>query len=228
MSISQEVLDHTLLAEFAYLRLEDYEFEYNDINKLKEFISKTVDINRQTKMENILDKYEIINFESFDGLGESDLQMMLLKDKSTGEYVISYRGTAGFHDLVITDIAQMGLKLDDNDQFKESLTVTNYWKELYGLNSSNTTLSGHSLGGALAQLNSYYYGFSAYTINAFGFDDATTGGIPIVLDGYLSNQEILDNAVKNTDNIYNYISVAGNYPDFIAGGLTDIVGGLVK
>ena len=111
MSISQEVLDHTLLAEFAYLRLEDYEFEYNDINKLKEFISKTVDINRQTKMENILDKYEIINFESFDGLGESDLQMMLLKDKSTGEYVISYRGTAGFHDLVITDIAQMGLKL---------------------------------------------------------------------------------------------------------------------
>lgn len=49
-----------------------------------------------------------------------------------------------------------------------------------------------------------------------------------MLDGYLSNQEILDNAVKNTDNIYNYISVAGNYPDFIAGGLTDIVGGLVK
>ena len=101
-----------------------------------------------------------------------------------------------------------------------------YWVIAEVRNSSNTTLSGHSLGGALAQLNSYYYGFSAYTINAFGFDAATTGGIPIVLDGYLSNQEILDNAVKNTDNIYNYISVAGNYTDFIAGGLTDIVGGL--
>lgn len=35
MSISQEVLDHTLLAEFAYLKLENYEFEYNDIDKCK-------------------------------------------------------------------------------------------------------------------------------------------------------------------------------------------------
>ena len=230
MNITQEVLDYTLLAEFVYVELEKYKFEYDDKKELEDFIRNKelsdVAIHRQEKMIGVLNKYEIVAFESFDAIGESDLQMMLLKDKSTGEYVISYRGTAGFHDAVITDLAQMGLKLDANDQFKESLVVTNYWKELYGLNSSNTTLSGHSLGGALAQLNSYYYGFSAYTINAFGFDAATTGGIPIVLDGYLSNQEILDNAVKNTDNIYNYISVAGNYPDFIAGGLTDIVGGL--
>ena len=85
MSISQEVLDYTLLAEFAYLELENFEFEYNNIDQLKVFIGKTVDINRQTKMEDTLDKYEIINFESFDALGESDLQMMLLKDKVSGE-----------------------------------------------------------------------------------------------------------------------------------------------
>lgn len=29
MNISQEVLDYTLLAEFAYLELENFEFEYN-------------------------------------------------------------------------------------------------------------------------------------------------------------------------------------------------------
>lgn len=63
MNISQEVLDHTLLAEFAYLKLENYEFEYNNIDELKLFIENTVDIDRQSKMISILDKYEIINFE---------------------------------------------------------------------------------------------------------------------------------------------------------------------
>ena len=65
MSISQEVLDHTLLAEFAYLKLENYEFEYNDIDKLKEFIENTIDIDRQDKIKSVLEKYEIINFPSF-------------------------------------------------------------------------------------------------------------------------------------------------------------------
>jgi hypothetical protein len=43
MSISQKVLDYTLLAEFAYLELENYKFNYNDIEELTDFIKKKGD-----------------------------------------------------------------------------------------------------------------------------------------------------------------------------------------
>lgn len=225
MQSNQFIEEMGLLAELSYVNFRDISLSKNNIDWIsnaKDDIRSDKDA-REEVLIKLLETYEIVDFQSFDGLDESDLQMMLLKDKSTGEYVISYRGTAGFHDLVITDFAQMGLKLNDNDQFKDSLTVTNYWKELYGLNTSNTTLSGHSLGGALAQLNSYVFGFETYTINAFGFDAATIGGT-INMEAVLYNIGYRNMGVQNTDNIYNFISESGIFRDFVSGDLTDIVG----
>jgi len=107
MAINLETaLTNGLLAELAYLKLENNWFSINNknnknIDDIKEFLDSSKINNgkllsdkeyedltgippyRLEAMESLLNQYEIINFESFDAIGESDLQMMLLKDKST-------------------------------------------------------------------------------------------------------------------------------------------------
>jgi hypothetical protein len=233
----QFIEDMGLLAELSYVDFRDVSLlgisgeNSNWKNNAKYDI--TDKDGRESTLEKLLDTYEIVDFIDHGALLEgnlnngSGLQMLLLK--SGNNYVIAYRGTAGLHDLVITDVAQMGLKLNDNDQFKESLEQTQKWIDIVKANNSNATftLTGHSLGGALAQLNSYVYGFETYTINAFGFDAATAGGV-VNMQAVLTNIGYRNMGVQNTSNIYNFIAEGGCWQDFIAGGLTDLVGAFTK
>lgn len=108
----------------------------------------------------------------------SGFQGMLLENNApkAGEpkYVIAFRGTEpdqGFgelkKDLLIADIAYMGTGRVPQ-QMKDAMDFVERMKVDYGINSSNTNFTGHSLGGAIAGMASYVYGFETYTYNGFG------------------------------------------------------------
>ena len=77
MNDDKKVEVHGLLAELAYLKLEDYNGSYTDFEVLKDFMDKRdtktnkliggIDDGRQDKMLNLLNDYEIIDFKSDDG-----------------------------------------------------------------------------------------------------------------------------------------------------------------
>ncbi len=105
---------------------------------------------------------------------DSGFQGMLLQDNQTGEFVIAFRGTEPnqgldelYNDLIIADILYMGTGRGPQ-QMKDAMDFVNKMKDLHGLNSTNTTFTGHSLGGALAGMASYVYGFETYTYNGYG------------------------------------------------------------
>jgi hypothetical protein len=238
MNTMKYIEEMGLLAELSYVDFRDISLLKNNsgwkINANQDIDSEdNQKAGRVDTLQKLLNTYEIVDFIDHGALLEgnlnigSGLQMLLLK--SGNNYVIAYRGTGGLHDGVITDVAEMGLKLMDNAQFKESLEQTQKWIDSVKASNSNATftLTGHSLGGALAQLNSYVYGFETYTINAFGFDAATAGGV-VNMQAVLTNIGYRNMGVQNTSNIYNFIAEGGLWQDFISGGLTDLVGAFQK
>ncbi len=106
MQSNQFIEEMGLLAELSYVNFRDISLSKNNIDWIsnaKDDIRSDKDA-REEVLIKLLETYEIVDFQSFDGLDESDLQMMLLKDKSTGEYVISYRGIAS--EVVLLDIKE--------------------------------------------------------------------------------------------------------------------------
>lgn len=97
----------------------------------------------------------------------TDLQMALLQvgDRK----VVAFRGTASASDWG-TDI-QMGIStligVLANQFTPAGVTLAN-WIRDFSLSSSNTTIVGHSLGGALAQYFGANTGFETLTYNAYG------------------------------------------------------------
>ena len=96
--------DQGLLAELAYLKLENDWFEgktdgkqrsiYN-MEDVKNFIdSKYSDIDEDKKpiMKDLLDRYEIISF-SATKFNSGDFQAMFVKEKSTNQITYAIRGT---------------------------------------------------------------------------------------------------------------------------------------
>ena len=77
---------------------------------------------------------------------DSGMQALLLE--SGGEYVIAFRGTAGWIDIGID--ATIGLD-NINDQYNDAVAFVNIMKTTYDISNSSLTLAGHSLGGILAQ-----------------------------------------------------------------------------
>lgn len=175
MNFSENIKDLGLLSELAYLKLEDSYFSDEDYSYIKiddffksklntdnEYTGTGVD-NSKDSMLAILDKYDIKHFKSF----SSGLQLMILEDKSNPEeYVLSFRGTEfNLFSADITSDFEMALG-NETDQMKDAL---NYVKDLQQngikaddgsviippLTKENTTVTGHSLGGALAQYIGY-------------------------------------------------------------------------
>ena len=78
---------------------------------------RDIEPHRVEAIKSLLDKYEIVKFASDDKSLESDFQGMLLKDKVSGEYIVSFRGTAGLTDAFV-DIASGTLNI--NAQYNEA------------------------------------------------------------------------------------------------------------
>ncbi|MEK6658100.1 MAG: hypothetical protein AABY36_00295 [Campylobacterota bacterium] len=228
--VTSKELNYGLLAELSYVNFDFASFGNSIEAKVhaKGLIETQIEENkRKEPLKDLLSTYEIVDFKST----SSGMQALLLKD-SSGHYTIAYRGTETnfsglFQDLLVADILGMGLKVVPKFQFMDALDVTSQWMGTYNLNSSNTTVSGHSLGGGLAQLSSYTFGFEAYTYNAFGFDAATSGyrTTANAMLSVLEDTSYRTNALKNISNIYNFFAMGEDYQDVISGGLTELVDG---
>ena len=109
MHIGKETVTNGLLAEFGYVKLESYNHDIHNIEKLKNFIDDEklsgVKPDRQEAMKEVLQNYNILDFKTTD----SGMQAMFLQEKSTGETKLLFRGTefeasgAGWNDLVVAD-----------------------------------------------------------------------------------------------------------------------------
>lgn len=110
----------------------------------------------------------------------TDLQMALYQNTETGNYVVAFRGTESASDWG-TDI-QMGISTIIGvlaNQFTPADAKLSQWIDKFGLSASNTTIVGHSLGGALAQYFGASTGFETLTYNAYGagnIDGVSSGG----------------------------------------------------
>jgi len=131
---------------------------------------RDISLDHKDKMLALLNDYEIVDFKSDDGIGESDFQGMLLKEKATDEYVIAFRGTDGKMDAAV-DAGMANPILNHNFQFNEAKTFVNEMKEKYNIANENLTLTGHSLGGILVQQVAATEQIKGYTYNAMGADE---------------------------------------------------------
>ena len=100
-------------------------------------------------------------------------QGVLYKNLSTGEYVLAHRGTetkAGLAELVrdaaLTDLGMVRASL--NVQTADALAFTRMAIELVRQEGGVLTVTGHSLGGCLAQITASHYGLRGETFNAYG------------------------------------------------------------
>lgn len=116
-----------------------------------------------------------------------------LYQSATGDYVIAVRGTEPFAldgdmttnvNMFVSTIADML-----PSAFIEALQFIEPLMETYNLNSSNTTIVGHSMGGSIAQYLGASTGFKTLTYNAYG-----VGNIDMVPD-------------SSGENITNYITM---------------------
>ena len=103
--------------------------------------------------------------------------LLLNNSPTAGEpkYVFAFRGTEPgqwYKDLIIADFAYMGTGTAPQ-QMKDAMAFVQNQMALRPeeINSNNTVFTGHSLGGSLAGMASYIYGFDAYTYNGFGIQN---------------------------------------------------------
>ena len=99
---------------------------------------------------------------------DSGLQLALY-DNSAGSFVIAVRGTDPYGDWG-TNI-RMFVSTHSNmlpNTFIEAQQVITQLINTEGLNSSNTTIVGHSMGGSTAQYLGSTSGFKTLTYNAYG------------------------------------------------------------
>ena len=115
-------------------------------------------------------------FINFDTGIFTGFQVALYKNPQ-GKYVIAFAGTDSILDG-ITDIS-MGIHTliaGVTSQFTQGEAVVSKWMDQLGLSVSNTTIVGHSLGGALAQYFGAKTQFETLTYNAYGIGNEVSGG----------------------------------------------------
>lgn len=101
----------------------------------------------------------------------TDMQALLLKNESTGQFVIAFRGTEGTAGDILSDI--MNGFINYNPQIADARDFVNEMLINHaniGLSSSNLTLTGHSLGGMLTQAIGSEMRIPGYAFNPYGME----------------------------------------------------------
>lgn len=114
--------------------------------------------------------------------------------KKGNDIAISYRGTDSLGDFILSDIP-IGTKILLPAQYKNANEVYKEIKQMYP--KANITLTGHSLGGSLAQLISAENNCPAVTFNPYGTGDILNH------TGYNRKDLNIINYGNPKDNIFN-------------------------
>lgn len=112
-------------------------------------------------------EYRILEHAS----GKAGYQGYIYQAVDTREIVVSHRGTAGLSD-VLTDAGMVVARA--NAQADDAIALTGRAVELARVEADlrghapNVTVTGHSLGGALAQISAHHHGLKGETFNGYG------------------------------------------------------------
>lgn len=99
-------------------------------------------------------------------------QGTIYRRESTGEIVVAHRGTEGKIDDILTDASMVRSR--HNPQADDALALTKHaldYAKDYGNRTGHqpeVTMTGHSLGGALAQISAHHYDLKGETFNSYG------------------------------------------------------------
>ena len=150
-TLEQNITEFGLLAEMAYLNLQD-----NIGSKINKFV------NKNGAKRTLSKKYKIVDYVST----ASDFQALLLQDES-GKFVMAFRGTTNNADWL--NNVGIGFK-NINKQYNDAKEFLEKAMKDYGVTIDNLTLTGHSLGGILTQQVGATYGIKGYAFNPYGTD----------------------------------------------------------
>ncbi len=141
-----------LLSQMVYLDFGKYPIVKGETVKIFTESGNTYILNNSYVIKDLIDT-------------DSGMQALLLE--SGGQYVIAFRGTAGWADAVVDGI----IGLDNiNQQYNDAVAFVNEALDRPEINESNLILTGHSLGGILTQQVGATLHLEGYAYNPYGVD----------------------------------------------------------
>ena len=157
----------------------------------------------------------------------SGFQCYLLQDRSDGSCLFAFRGTEFIRepvkDTILTDARMM--LFGPPPQMYDALAFAAEMQKKYGFSEDEAVCTGHSLGGTLAAMTGYVFGFEAYAFNPYGIGRLTESadgterrrGGPNIAD-YMKALGVT--VKKNRDKIHSFVNIGMFEQDFVAGLLT--------
>ena len=139
---------------------------------------------------------------------------VVFEHEDTRELVVAHRGTEPtgdfVRDILLTDAQMVVQRI--NQQRSAAIWLVEQALKLSDESPDKppVTLTGHSLGGSLAQLTALHFGLSAETFNAFGAADIALNyslEMSSLARGDLSSMPVIVNHVRVTD----IVSAAGRH-----------------
>lgn len=162
MIFEETVTDMSQLADIAYLPY-GASINIGDVYYRNVALS---DANGNLKSYYLTSKYTVIDYDN--NSKGNGMEAVLLRNDTTGQFVISFRGTQepidGFYD-VTTGLLNLNPQIPDATAFVNDM-IDRYGSS-EGLSKSNLTLIGHSLGGILTQAIGADLKIQGYTFNAW-------------------------------------------------------------
>jgi len=96
-------------------------------------------------------------------------QGSIFQNLDTGAYVVAHRGTEFDRQLLKDGVVDVGMVTGKlNAQLHDALELTQLAKEMAGRDHKPLTVTGHSLGGALAQITAHHYNLPGEAFNPYG------------------------------------------------------------
>ena len=135
----------------------------------------------QVDLRSLVGKHTEIDGHQYKVLAYADkpsgYQGAVYQRVDTGEIVVAHRGTEferqKLHDLVKTDGGMVVARTNDQandaiDLTRQALGLAKDYAERKNIAVPEITVTGHSLGGTLAQISGHYFGLNGETFNAYG------------------------------------------------------------
>ncbi|MGH9437151.1 MAG: lipase family protein, partial [Terriglobia bacterium] len=118
----------------------------------------------------------------------SGFKAALFRNKVSGNYILAFAGVDGFTAAGAKDANASKLQYEgkDSPQFDEAVALTQAVKNF--TRNASLTVTGHSLGGALAAVSALYGGIHGVTFNAEGLSKGTIARYG--LEGAMKNADI--------------------------------------